>query len=433
MMRWIGAILTGLVASLLLFPFNLPISGIAVNTKMILAVVGAGLFVLDRIKGKGLVVSRDFLVLCIICALISLWAFFVITVSASSDYAFVKYLVSVLVWLAAAYTVVWLVKAVHGKATVVLLGNYMTAVCLAQCIVAYAMTIWPGFGSFIDGLMGEGEAFMSATEGRIHGLGAALDPSGLRFSAVLVILAVFMVKTDYGTQTWKGLFYVVSFLVITIIGNMISRSTTIGALIAIVLLLVLLWPRGGIVHLNRYWLIISGGVILILALTVWLYHTVPAFRYNVRFGFEGFFSLVEKGRWETRSTSILESMVVWPETVRTWIIGDGFFDNPKDVPDQFGQLYGGFYMKTDIGYLRYIFYFGTIGLLGMVAAVVAMTRTCIRHFKEYRLMFLSMLLVTFIGWFKVSSDVIMFFAPFLILAYMESEEDNGEPCTSSIT
>ena len=90
-------------------------------------------------------------------------------------------------------------------------------------------------------------------------------------------------------------------------------------------------------------------------------------------------------------------------------------------------------MKTDIGYLRYIYYFGTIGLLGMIAAIVKIAETCIRNLKEYRLMFLAMLLVTFIGWLKVSSDIIMVFAPFLILAYSKAREENNEQCTSSTT
>ena len=41
------------------------------------------------------------------------------------------------------------------------------------------------------------------------------------------------------------------------------------------------------------------------------------FYYRFRFGFEGFFSLVEKGRWEVSSNEILKNMVVYPETLKT--------------------------------------------------------------------------------------------------------------------
>ena len=63
------------VTSLFLFPFNLPVS-ITVNTKMILAAIGVGLFGLDKLKQRALTVSWDFLVLSLICTVISIWAFF---------------------------------------------------------------------------------------------------------------------------------------------------------------------------------------------------------------------------------------------------------------------------------------------------------------------------------------------------------------------
>ena len=424
MKKTIAILLVGLVTSLFLFPFNLPVR-MEVNTKMILAALGLGLFVLDRIGGKGLTVSRDFLVLSVICAAISIWAFFVTVFNGTTDYAFAKYLVSVWVWLGAAYAVVWLLKAVHGEVSVELIGNYMVGVCVVQCLLAYSMTIWPSEARFVDSLMGEGQAYMSATENRLHGLGAALDPAGLRFSAVLIVLSVLSAKTDFNTAPVKGLLYFLSFTIITVFGNMISRSTTVGSVLGIAIFAVLSWPGDGTVKLDRTWGVIGGGLLLTIVLSTILYRTDISFRNNLRFGFEGFFSLVEKGRWEVSSNEILKGLIVWPETLKTWIIGDGFFENPKDIPDKFGQLYGGFYMKTDIGYLRYIFYFGCIGLLGMIAVFAQMTATCIRELKDYTIIFAGLFLVTLIGWLKVSSDVIMVFAPFLILSYLK-EGKKGE-------
>jgi hypothetical protein len=201
---------------------------------------------------------------------------------------------------------------------------------------------------------------------------------------------------------------------------MISRSTSIGVLIAIVSFAILKWPGGGDVRFGKTWGIIGGGLLVAVTAVILFYQYDLAFRDNLRFGFEGFFSLVEKGEWRVSSNEILKGMVVWPETLETWLIGDGFFDNP-DIPDRFGQLYGGYYMKTDIGYLRYIFYFGCIGLAGMILAFAQMTVTCIRHTRKYTLTFLLLFAVTLIGWAKVSSDVIMVFAPFLILAYLDDD------------
>ena len=124
-------------------------------------------------------------------------------------------------------------------------------------------------------------------------------------------------------------------------------------------------------------------------------------------------------------------MIVWPQSFRTWIIGDGIFFSAQDFPDILGKAQAGFYMHTDIGYLRYIFYFGIIGLIGMIAVFTKMTTTCCKVFKDYKQLFVSLLLVNLAGWMKVSSDIIMVFAPFLILAFMtENEELENEEAPS---
>ena len=115
-------------------------------------------------------------------------------------------------------------------------------------------------------------------------------------------------------------------------------------------------------------------------------------------------------------------MIVWPESVRTWIIGDGYFDNPASDPNFLGEVTKGYYRGTDIGYLRYIFYFGIIGLSALIAVFMKSTKICIDHFKGYKFLFLLMLASNLICWFKVSSDAFAVFAPFLCLAFMEDDE-----------
>jgi hypothetical protein len=420
MIRFILVLLTGLVTSFFLFPFNLPIN-IIINTKMILAVIGAGLYFLDIVKGRKLVISRDFLVISILCAIISIWAYFVSVSNGTPDVSYARYIVSVMVWLAAAYAVVWMIRATHGTVTVENICHYLIGVCSFQCILAYVMSVSPSLELFIDSLMGEGEAFMSATESRLHGLGAALDPSGLRFSAVLVIISVLLSRVDFDKKQWLAFLYLLAYAIITVFGNMIARSTTIGALVAILLFIALRLPYDGNLVFDRSWAIIGGSLLVAVLLSVWLYNNDVNFRSNLRFGFEGFFSLAEKGRWEVRSNEILKGMVVWPETVKTWLVGDGYFENPG-LPNRLGQITEGYYMKTDIGYLRFIFYFGVVGLIGMILVFMYMTYTCIKSFPRFKWMFLAVLLVNYIGWLKVSSDVIMVFAPFLVLAFITDKE-----------
>ena len=421
MRQFLLAILTGIITSLFIFPFNLPFLA-DVNTKMVIAAVGLVLFGYDMLRKREVVISKDFLMFSIICILVSVWTYLVITLNNTTDTSYAQYVISAWVWMGGAFAVVWLIRAVHGKATVERIGQYLVAVCVAQCILAYAMTLFPALKSFVDSLMGNAADFMGPAEGRIYGLGAALDPAGLRFAAVLVILAHLIHETDSATDRGLEAFYLFAFILIGVVGNMISRTTIIGIGIALLYGIILLFVEKRERYLSGFWVTASLCILASLGLIVLLYQTNYTFRSNLRFGFEGFFSLVEKGYWETNSTNILKGMVIWPESLKTWAIGDGLFFNSEGTPDRFGQLETGFYMDTDIGYLRYIFYFGSIGLVLLTAVFARITATCWRLFEEHRWLFILILVVNMVGWVKVSSDIIMIFAPFFVLACIKEKQ-----------
>lgn len=422
MKKVILIILTGIITSLFIFPFNLPFLS-DVNTKMVIAAIGLVLFGWDLMRKRAFAISRDFLIFSLICITVSVWTYLVITLNNTVDTSYAQYIISAWVWMGGAYTVVSMIRAAHGKVTVELISLYMVSVCVAQCILAYMMTQSPSLKNFVDSLMGNAADFMGPAEGRMYGLGAALDPSGLRFAAVLVILAHLIHKTDSATDRGLEAFYMFAFIIIGVIGNMISRTTIIGIALALVYWVLLFFTEKKERYLSGFWVTASVCLLLSLLLIVVLYNTNYAFRSYFRFGFEGFFSLVEKGYWETNSTNILKGMVIWPESIKTWMLGDGLFFNSEGTPDRFGQLETGFYMDTDIGYLRYIFYFGSIGLLLLTAVFLRITSTCCRIFTDDRWLFLLILLVNMLGWVKVSSDIIMIFAPFFVQAcIMEKQQ-----------
>ena len=119
-------------------------------------------------------------------------------------------------------------------------------------------------------------------------------------------------------------------------------------------------------------------------------------------------------------------MVVYPETIHTWLLGDGYFENSRNDINYLGDATDqGFYMGTDIGYLRFIFYFGIPGMLLMVAVIAWSAQVCIRNFPKDKIVFLLALLVGLTVWFKVSTDTFLFFALFLSAAVLQ-EDDEAE-------
>lgn len=87
-------------------------------------------------------------------------------------------------------------------------------------------------------------------------------------------------------------------------------------------------------------------------------------------------------------------------------------------------------MGTDVGYLRFIFYFGTLGLAAFSIFMGKVTQLCIRQFKEYKIVFLMFLAVNFIVWFKVATDVFLIFALFLMFPTDDGEDVETEEVTA---
>lgn len=156
-----------------------------------------------------------------------------------------------------------------------------------------------------------------------------------------------------------------------------------------------------------------------IIISVILYNVNPQWREHLRFGFEGFFSLFEEGRWEVHSNDMLKSHYVFPDNLRAWIIGDGRMA-PTDIdPYYVGKNWIGFYMGSDVGYVRFIFYFGLTGLIVFSLFFIKAGLICYKKLEDYRYMFLLFVALNFIIWLKVSSDIFLVFAPFLCLANTE--------------
>jgi len=416
--------LTVILCSCYFFPFVLAAFPIA-NSKMIMAAVGLGLFIIELARKQNAGFDRDFVNLTVLALCVSLIAFASSTINHTQDNTFSLYVVSMWVWLGGAYTMTRAIKLVHGEIGVPLVVNYLLAVCAAQCVMALIFDNSPE-ASLWSGRTFAGEGYMGNVEDdRLHGIGCSLDVAGFRFAAVICMSAYILYWLADKVSIKTMLMYVMALCFITVVGNMISRSTVIGSAMAFIFLLAAgMFSNGR----GKIFGIVSVMMILAIMICVFLYNINDSFRANIRFGFEGFFSIAETGEWKTNSNDILKNMVVWPDNAHTWLIGDGYLENPLDKglpsfdPYYVGKSYGGYYKGTDIGYLRYIFYFGLIGLITFSLYFISACRMLCRRYINFRWMFILLLVVNFIEWFKVSTDLFVVFAPFFCLTSAENEE-----------
>lgn len=416
-----------ILTSFYFFPFEFKFLP-GMNTKMVMAGVGLVVLAFHFARRREMVPDKDFIGIVSIALVVSLIGFAAVAYNSTNDYTYATYFVSMAVWLSAAYTLVTTISKIHGKADVELVCNYLIIVCVVQCLIAVSMSYLPAVKSFVDSFLA-GYGFMGRMDDRLYGVGCALDVAGTRFCAVMMMIAELMRRSARRGEAWKIYLYIFAFSVIAVLGNMISRTTTVGIGMTIIYLIVIAYQeRGGNNNIGKMWNVVFGMLAAAIAITIVLYNVSPVFKYNLRFAFEGFFSLAEVGRWEVHSNDILKSMVVFPDNLKTWLIGNGYFENPYwSDPYYVGRKFVGYYMQTDIGYCRFLFYFGIFGLLAFIAYFIKVGTTCMKRFPDFKLMFFAILMVNFIVWCKVSSDIFLVFAIFLCVPQQTDEKYETTP------
>ena len=420
MFKYIAVLFTGILTSFYFFPFEFAVLPGA-NTKMLMA--GMSLLVLGiQLAKKGNAsINRDFMVLTILAGFVSSAGLVAVSYNETYDYTYVTYIISMWVWLGGAYLAVSCMRWLHKEVSLKLIAHYLIAVCVAQCFLALLIDASPTFKQFVNTYVAgfDWVQFDQLEEGnRLYGIGASLDVSGLRFSSVLVMISYLCMQKETRTDNVKIVGYLIAFCIIAIVGNMMARTTTMGVGLSL-LYWMYAWYKEK--ECKRVWVWTTIIVGLTILVSAYLYQVNANFKEDIRFAFEGFFSLWEKGEWSVSSNDRLKSMFVFPDNIKTWLIGDGYIENPYNLdPYYIGPKFGGYYMATDVGYLRFIFYFGVIGLSFFLMFFGKATQICMRRFKGYELLFLLILSVNLIGWIKVSTDIFLVFALFLCL----SEEEN---------
>lgn len=406
------------ITSLWFYPFPTTLLPSA-NTKTIFACIGLGIFIIEYARKQTGRFPKDIALLIISSLSISLASFIAMVWNETTDTAYAFYVVSAIVWCLSAYTMAWLLRKIDTQLSCNKLCDYIIIASVLQCALAWIISRYPDskpfFATFFAGFY-ELDEF---ADGRLYGIGCCFDTGGMRLATSLVLLAPRLYAAVVAQKTKQVLLYAGAFVVIVSIGNMIARTTTAGALLAIPCFIACWIFKGDGIrksHIRSVCLI--GAVFLagIIALT-YQYNHDDVMRKDLRYAFEGFFSLVEQGEWVVQSNEMLKNhWEVLPETTRTWIIGDGLMGPTTDDPYYVGPTYNDFYKYVDAGYLRFIFYFGLSGLaifsLYMIYAYVC----TMRRWREYALELFLLLLLHFAVWVKVSTDLFFVFAMFLMLS-----------------
>lgn len=259
---------------------------------------------------------------------------------------------------------------------------------------------------------------------RLYGLGTFYFYQGGVYCSWGLILTVYLIRSS---KNIKGTFILaLAYLLILISGLFIARTVLIGFVFSAIYFLI---PKG----LNKNYILnsIKKYIIIILFTPFVLFVSINSFELwlnnnidnrSVAHAFEPFINFFESGHLATESTAHLETMYVFPDNLKTWLIGDGFFTGQD----------GFYYMHTDVGYLRMVFFFGIIGLLVfylqkfyLLHSIIKLGKTNVP--KNQLLFFLfSFTIVVNLKGFADADPILFLFFWLFIFKHRFSHENNNQ-------
>lgn len=330
------------------------------------------------------------------------------------DLVFFKYFFAALCVISASYflTQVYYKLTKQYLSTDKIIDLFITAV-VVQDLLGVLMFLNPTLRSFLLGLIAASEHDVFLYEQiqgfRMIGFGAQFFGAGIVNVIALIFLGYKFNRMTFPNTT-KLLKFILTYLWIVFIGIFMSRSTMIGVPLSF-LIIFYGSPLFKLKISKKVRSVMSAITVLIcfLCLVVFLIPTDFFEEYQRLFNwaFELFINQSQSGKAESASTNrLLEMLQTLPTSLKTWVIGDGFWDDPA--------VKGRYYMHTDVGYLRLIFY---TGLLGCLAYFFYQAQCIMLAYKKFSNNFCFMWWVIFLALLILNIKGFTNFLPYAALFF----------------
>ncbi len=335
-----------------------------VTLRVILSAMGMSLlvyrYVKDAVLGKPLWIDRRFLMILPTLVLFTVFSAIALSYNGTRDPMYLYYFSTSFLMLSSGYLTVNVMSYFYReKLSFEIIAYY--------CILAVVCQLLFGLVSYLNKPLvlplllktDEGLLQLRSTDtGRFIGLGQYFMNLGVANGFGLLLIGILLKNAvQYGITVRLKSLLTFFFVLIAVLGNMQARTTTICALIVLAYLIF------STVRFNFQSLCAGLGQIIITAfLLIGLLGFVVYYwgdqlsKYNdaINYGFELFMSAENGKGASTHSSDLLKWMLtIWPTSDKTWFIGDGWYFTEN----------GGYYMRTDVGYARLIFYFGIFGMM----------------------------------------------------------------------
>ena len=291
--------------------------------------------------------------------------------------------------------------------------KFVINIILINIFIAIIMFFHTPFKDFIFSIQGysNNEALNYFSSFRLFGIGNfSLFPSGV-FCSVGLILTTYFLKRKI-TFKWS-----IIYLIILISGIFFARTTLIGFFISIIFFF---FPE----KFSFITIVKTFKKVLLLFLVLFVIFVLSGdFLKKIiiessdnkmqKHALELFVNFFVSNKFETESTNDLKTMYVYPDDLKTWIIGDGRFSAEDGIH---------YYKGTDVGYLRILFFMGLIGIsvfffqkIYLFFSTIKLDKSISLDFKQFLFfLFILMIVLNFKGFVDLDVIIFLFFWAFIL-------------------
>lgn len=319
---------------------------------------------------------------------------------------------SILYYIISFYTFKFCAKLLKIELDFCVISKIFISCCLIQQTIAILSFFYKDFDSFLLGLQRFDSielAALTRTYGmQLRGFGSKFFSSGIINSVCLCLISRQMIRD--GITRICSFFYAFSYLYILVSGLMMARTIMIGFVVSIIYIIL-----KGIKYIKRIiFPFIFAEFFIGCILLIFYFYDANKYETLFNFGFEVFINIAEGKGIQSRSTNKMLTMYSFPkyDEYKTWIIGDSKL---------FTQNRSGYYKGTDIGYCRYIYSIGVIGLIiAIVSQFIYIFGIIYPKKRNDIVLFIMFFLMFIIFNLKGLSNMSLYLAPF----YLLKREDN---------
>lgn len=331
-----------------------------------------------------------------------IFLFISLLVNQNLDYYFLKEIIAFeLFALLSSYFLVFFAKKIFKENVFEKMCYLIFFVIFFQLIISFLGYINNSFFELLFLLfnLGDQEIVSHLSEERMVGLGAAFFGSGVINCLVLLIISSFIVTEKNFRNKIKLLFL---YLVIAMLGMLSARTTSVGIILSLLLIFL------NFKNFKLKIFILSFFIIILVSLLGVRDFSDSKVGQLLNFSL-GFLVDFEGSNASNSTSELLYMYSKLPDNLKTWLIGDALYRDGY-----------GYYKGVDIGYFRFVYANGLIGLF----VYLFFTTYLIFKIESKRITILTKFFLLFLFIILMGKGVALFF-PILFLLYFSSERKNA--------